>query len=191
MNFRSSSRRMPRNSSPRCSESTQARCVLPDSSGEGEGVDPSHAGSPWPRSPLSPGARRHSVRGWAFGSHHERFPRPRPCLRCPPNDQARPDSDSSAFETWSTSNPGMLQQPQVTSPGSTDPDLVAITRPSKGRESHRGLDRSSVHYGSERSPRSQVAGDDAQRLLWAPDQVSRSPAGVLVAEPVKPEAPNT
>ena len=72
-----------------------------------------------------------------------------------------PDRPSSPLRWVSTSARSSTRSAShSTAPGSSEPERVAMTRPSSGREPHRGDDAAAVEGGAERVAATEVGDDD-------------------------------
>ena len=131
--------------------------VLADAAGEHQRVEPAERGdAAADRASRAGGRRRRRRAARRCRPHRTRSSTSR--MSASPH---RPSSPLSCSSTCAevVAVVGVLRS-HSTAPGSSAPERVAITRPSSGREAHRGHDAAAVEHRAERRAATEVRDDD-------------------------------
>ena len=165
----------------------RTRRVLADPAGEDQRVQAVHGGGHRGDAARAAGAgstSRASRRGRVAGRGGGHAPRACPPVPARP---ARPERCSSPAASSAGGQPRRSVSSQSSRPGSTLPDLVAITRPSSGVKPIVVSTLRPPWTARQRRPRAEVTGDDpARRPGVAPEQFRGPAGGVGVRQPVEP-----
>ena len=156
----------PRKPRPGGRAAAHGRRALPDAAGEHERVEPAERARHRARWRRAGGAGRRRARGGAGRRRRPRARAPRAC-RPVPASPAAPTRARAPSASSATGTPCRCAS-HSTSPGSTLPDRVAITRPSSGVKPIVVSTERPPRTAAQRGARAEVARDDARVRAVAP-----------------------